>query len=341
MNKDMGSDLKNNAAHISSLNKTPVTIVQEYAAKNRLVPQYDLIFDGTSCSMVKFKYSLTVGNYVAVGQGSSKREAKHEAAFKLLNLMIDAKPQLLNTDFKKWDFDNHVVSPYENSIKVNAVGKLNEICANNKLGLPEFNLVREEGQPHVKLFTVSCQVAKLIVTAIHKTKKQAKHFAAVQMINKLMSIDKSLVMEEASQESDSKNIVDQVKLLKSKLLGVKSKVRPMDEDISNYHMLFKKSEFISTDTLDKVINQYKKTGKLELLEPFDILNKIVTENEMDLTSVPVEEVFDGVALAKFNCLLAIESVYPPIVGVGEADTVEQAKSIAATEVLHAICILLN
>ncbi|KAF0755906.1 RISC-loading complex subunit tarbp2-like [Aphis craccivora] len=337
----MGLDLQNNAAHISSLNKTPVTIVQEYASKNHLVPEYDLIHDGTSCSKVSFKYSLSMGNYVAVGKGSSKKEAKHEAALKLLQLMIDAKPQLLYTDFKQWDFDNHVVSPFDNNIKVNAVGKLNEICTNNRLGLPEFNLIREEGQPHAKLFTMSCQVAKMIVTAMHKTKKQAKHLAAVQMVNRLMSIDKSLVIEEESQVSDSMKVVDKVTLLKSNLLVSKSKSKPMDEEITNYHTLLKKTEFINSDTLDKVINHYKKTGNLELHEPFDILNKIVTENEMSMTSVPLEELCDGVALAKCNCLLVIESVFPPIVGVGEADTVEQAKSIAAVELLQAICILLN
>ncbi|KAE9538927.1 hypothetical protein AGLY_005509 [Aphis glycines] len=338
MNEDMGLDLQNKAAHISSLNKTPASIVQEYAAKNRLVPQYDLIHNGISHSKVSFKYSLNMGDYVAVGEGSSKKEAKHVAALNLLKLMIDDKPQLLNTDFKQWDFDNHVVSPFDNNIKVNAVGQLNDICTNNRLGLPEFNLVREEGQAHAKLFTMSCQVAKMIETAIHKTKKQAKHLAAVQMVNRLMSIDKSLVMEGASLGSDSMKIVEQVELLKSDHL---KKPMPMDEDFTNYHLLFKKSEFINSDTLDKVMNQYRKNGELEIPEPFEVLYKIVTENEMSLTSVPVEEIFADVALKKCNCILIIESVYPPIIGVGEANTIEQATYIAAVQLLRAICILLS
>ncbi|XP_026823259.1 interferon-inducible double-stranded RNA-dependent protein kinase activator A homolog isoform X2 [Rhopalosiphum maidis] len=337
MNESIVLDLQDKSAHISSLNKTPASIVQEYAAKNRLVPQYDLIHNGISHSKISFKYSLTMDNYVAVGEGSSKKEAKHVAALNLLKLMIDDKPQLLNTDFKQWDFDNHVVSPFDNNIKVNAVGQLNDICSNNKLGLPEFNLVREEGQAHAKLFTMSCHVAKMVETATHKTKKQAKHLAAVQMVNKLMSIDKSLVMEGASQVSDSKRVLEQVEIIKSEL---SKKSMPMDEHITNYHMLFKTFEWTESDTLIKIINQYHKNNDLELLEPFNILYKVVTESGMCLTSIPIDEEFVDLTHNSY-CILAIENVYPNVYGAGEADTIEKAKCIAAKQLLIAICILLD
>ncbi|XP_060848851.1 uncharacterized protein LOC132928298 isoform X2 [Rhopalosiphum padi] len=336
MNESIILDLQDKSAHISSLNKTPASIVQEYAAKNRLVPQYDLIHNGISHSKVSFKYSLSMDDYVAVGEGSSKKEAKHVAALNLLKLMIDDKPQLLNTDFKQWDFDNHVVSPFDNNIKVNAVGQLNDICTNNKLGLPEFNLVREEGQAHAKLFTMSCHVAKMVETATHKTKKQAKHLAAVQMVNKLMSIDQSLVME-SQVSSDSKRVLEQVEIIKSEL---SKKSMPMDEHITNYHMLFKTFEWTESDTLIKIIDQYHKNNDLELPEPYNILNKVVTESGMCLTSIPMDEEFVNLRYKSY-CMLAIENVYPHIYGVGEADTIEQAKCIAAKNLLIEICILLN
>jgi len=338
MAEAMEYNLNDKSAHISSLNKTPASIVQEYAAKNRLVPQYDLIHNGVSHSKVSFKYSLTLDDYVAVGDGTSKKEAKHVAALNLLKIMIDDKPQLLNTDFKQWDFDNHVVSPFDNNIKVNAVGQLNDICTNNKLGMPVFKLVREEGQAHAKLFTISCHVAKMVEVATHKTKKQAKHLAAVQMVNKLMSIDKSLVMEVDPCVSDSMKVLEQVEIIKSDQIN---KYAPMDENFFNYHLLFKETiDFSNSDTLNKVFNQFKKNGQLDLPDAFKVLCNVVTECNMSLGS----NIIDTELFEKQNCnfyLLSINNVYPIIYGLGEAEDIGYAQQIAAKELLIGICLLLK
>lgn len=337
MTEPMEYVLQDKSAHISSLNKTPASIVQEYAAKNRLVPQYDLIHNGISHSKVSFKYSLTLGDYVAVGDGTSKKEAKHVAALNLLKIMIDDKPELLNTDFKQWDFDNHVVSPFDNNIKVNAVGQLNDICTNHKLGLPDFKLVREEGQAHAKLFTISCQVAKMHAEATHKTKKQAKHLAAVQMVNKLMSIDKSLVMETDPCVSDSMKVLEQVEIIKSDQIN---KNAPMDENFCNYHLLFKENtDYSNSDTLNKVIDHFQKNHQMDLPEPFKVLCDVVIECNLNLNSNTDIEL-EG----KTNncmCLLSINNVYPNIYGVGEALDVEYAQQIAAKDLLVNICLLLK
>jgi len=338
MTETMGFDLQDKSAHISSLNKTPASIVQEYAAKNRLVPQYDLIYNGVSHSKVSFKYSLTLDDYVAVGDGSSKKEAKHVAALNLLKIMINDKPELLNTDFKQWDFDNHVVSPFDNNIKVNAVGQLNDICTNNKLGLPEFNLVREEGQAHAKLFTISCHVAKMVETATHKTKKQAKHLAAVQMVNKLMSIDKSLVMEGDPIVSDSMKVLEQVEIIKSEQV---KKYLPMDVDFDNYHLLFKETtEWPNSVTLQKVIEQYNKYGTLELPDYFKVLCNVVTECDLCLTS----NVLDTEGAEKRSNvfhILTINNVYPAVHGIGEGVDTAFAQQMAAKQLLISICILIQ
>ncbi|CAI6347264.1 unnamed protein product [Macrosiphum euphorbiae] len=338
MTETMGFDLQDKSAHISSLNKTPASIVQEYAAKNRLVPQYDLIHNGVSHSKVSFKYSLTLDDYVAVGDGSSKKEAKHVAALNLLKIMINDKPELLNTDFKQWDFDNHVVSPFDNNIKVNAVGQLNDICTNNKLGLPEFNLVREEGQAHAKLFTISCHVAKMIETATHKTKKQAKHLAAVQMVNKLMSIDKSLVMEGDPIVSDSMKVLEQVEIIKSEQV---KKYLPMDVDFDNYHLLFKETtEWTNSVTLQKVIDEYNKYGTLELPDYFKVLCNVVTECDLCLTSNTLDTEGAEKGSNVFH-ILTINNVYPAVHGIGEGVDTAFAQQMAAKQLLISICILIQ
>ncbi|XP_025418690.1 RISC-loading complex subunit tarbp2-like isoform X2 [Sipha flava] len=331
MNQFVRLDLQ---AHISSLNKTPASIVQEYAAKNHLVPQYNIIHNGISQSKVTFKYSLALGNYETVGEGSSKKEAKHEAALKILKLMIKDNPQLLETEFKHWDFDNHVVSPFDNNIKVNAIGQLNEICANNKLALPEFRLVREEGQAHAKLFTISCHLSKMVEIATHKTKKQAKHLSAVQMVKRFQSLEQSLVMEPEKQNTDSLKVLDQVELIKTDFVR---KNGPIDENVSNYHLLFKQTEWLNTETLDNVVKQYVTKGQLNISNPLEVLNTIVEECGMIL----VEKVMNKTNICTtFNQLvLGIDNVYPPIFGIGLNNDINLAKNMAATHLLENICIL--
>lgn len=324
-------------AHISSLNKTPASIVQEYAAKHHLVPQYNIIHNGISQSKVTFKYSLTLGDYETVGEGSSKKEAKHEAALKILKKMINDNPKLLETEFRHWDFDNHVVSPFDNNVKVNAIGQLNEICANNKLALPEFRLVREEGQAHAKLFTISCHLSKMVEVATHKTKKQAKHLSAVQMVkrfNSFKSLDQSLVMEPEKQNIDSLKVLNQVELIKTEAVR---KNAPIDENVSNYHLLFKQTEWLNTETLNNTVKQYLTNGNLNISNSLDVLNTIVEECGIIL----VEKVLNNTNIysTSNHYILGIDNVYPPIFGIGLDDDINLAKNMAATNLLENICIL--
>lgn len=334
----MEFDLQNKSAHISSLNKTPASIVQEYAAKNRLVPQYELIHNGIAESKISFTYMLTLDDYVVTGTGSSKKEAKHQAASNLLEKMIKDNPVLLKTGFQQWDFKNHVVSPFDNNIKVNAVGKLNDICGNHRLGLPEFNLVLEEGQAHAKLFTISCQVGKMIERATHKTKKQAKHLAAVQMVNKLESIDKSLVVDYEYQKPDSMKVLELVEDKKTELIIKKN--APMDVDMCDFHLLVKKTEFPNSDILNKLVKQYSSNMKLDISNPRDILNQIVDECEMCLHEKTISKELLRNSYNYFHCI-SIISVYPPVFGTGVDFDFEKAKSLAAKNLIENLCILLK
>lgn len=332
-----GLDLQNKSAHISSLNKTPVSIIQEYAAKLSQSPQFNLIHNGIAQNKISFKYSLTFMDYETVGEGSSKKEAKHAAALKLLKKMIEDKPELLETEFKQWDFDNHVVSPYENNIKENAVGKLNDICMNHRIGLPEFYLVREEGQAHAKLFTMCCQVAKMSELATHKTKKQAKHLSAVQMVNRLESFEKSLFPDFKSTP-DSMRVLKEVEQIKS--ASFIKKTIPMDEDLSNYHLLFKKQEWPQSDTVDKLLEEYSRERKLDLRNPIETLQTIVNDCQMQLKEVHLSKILTPKTTDEFYSM-SIDNAYPPIYSLGVAPDVYTARFKAASGLITNICILLN
>jgi len=337
MNEPIELDLQDSSSHISSLNKTPASIVQEYAIKNQLTPQYDMIFSGVLDNKIYFRYSLKLDNYLAMGEGSSKKEAKHEAALKLLKQMITDNPQLLITEFKECDFDNHVVSPFDKNIKVNAIGKLNDICANNKLGLPEFKLVREEGLAHAKLFTISCEVCRMIESATHKTKKQAKHLAAVKMVNKLIALDKSFVLEMKNKPnvSDSVKVLEQVESLKKEYVD---KFIPKDEYISLYHLMFQRNEWINTTTLINVVEQFCRDGyRVMSNDPMEILNTIAEECGMEITQKMIGKEF--VIQQNYYYVFSVENIYPPLSAIGTGDTVDSAQLTAAANLLNSICLL--
>lgn len=337
MDEAMEFEPQDKSAHISSLNKTPASLVQEYAAKNRLIAQYNILRNGISQSNITFMYGLTLGTYETVGEGMSKKEAKHDAALNALKVMIKDNPQLVETDFKQWDFDNHVVSPFDNNIKVNAVGQLNDICTINRLGLPDFKFVREEGQAHAKLFTISCQVAKMIVTATHKTKKQAKHLAAVQMVNKLKTIEQSLVSElEPRGDSDSIKVLEQVEFIKSEFTR---KHAPMDEDLCNYHLLFKQNELINDDTLSDVVKLYFSNGEFDENNPEIVLNKIVEECNLRLEKKLVDKEYLEKNNDEYFCVMLVDNVYPPVYGTGTDVNCDRATNKATIELLKNMFIL--
>ncbi|XP_050434878.1 RISC-loading complex subunit tarbp2-like [Adelges cooleyi] len=329
-------DLQDKSAHISSLNKTPVTIVQEYASKRHLCPRYDLVHNGTKQNTVTFFYRVELQGIETIGEGSSKKEAKHVAASKLLQKLLEVTPESFKNEFKQFDLGTRVVSPYDKNIKENAVGQLNDICCNLKLKLPEFKEVREEGQAHAKLFTVSCQVAKLIEEATHKTKQQAKQLAAQQMVKRLTSMDKTLITPIDQSVSDSMRVIEIVEPIMSHKL---KKNAPMDEDISNYHLFFKNNEWPNTETLVELVQQMDSDSKLMLTDPISVLNKVVEECEMLLQKNYIDENCILGPSKKHCCLMSVNNVYPPVFGMGIELSPILAETTAATELLTNMCIL--
>ncbi|KAF6203658.1 hypothetical protein GE061_001990 [Apolygus lucorum] len=173
------SSHRSQPASISIMNtKTPVTILQELLTKKLQVPNYNLILNGVGTHEPVFKYEVTADGHKAVGTGKSKKEAKHNAAQQILQIMIQAESTVSALPAE-------VTSPYEGVLKENAVGELSEFCVVNQLKLPEYKLTRDEGLPHAKVFSWSCTVSSFTTEGTARTKKNAKHIAAQDMLLKL------------------------------------------------------------------------------------------------------------------------------------------------------------
>ncbi|XP_060859391.1 uncharacterized protein LOC132936652 [Metopolophium dirhodum] len=329
MNRAIEVDQQDMSAYLSSSNKHPVAILNEYAAKNHLVPHYTLIHNGSSLSIVSFKYTVNLDKFVAEGEAISKKQAKLLAASNLLKKIINDKPQVLNTDFNEC-----AIPQYDKNIKLNYIGKLFDMCLHKNIKLPEYNLVKEEGQDHNKLFTISCHAGQMIETATCKTKKQAKYLAAFQMVNSLMSCD--IVVEKCQNVSGS--IQAQGKLNTKSWLMKKSITK--HSTCEDYHLVLKKTEWKKSDTLNMVVNQYLKNGGLDLPDPYNIFKKIITESKNMHFIFKTEKI-----KSNFNnyywCTYALTDVYPHVYGCGVDTNSEMAQDIALKELLIGICILLK
>nr|UJZ92583.1 RISC-loading complex subunit tarbp2-like protein [Scaphoideus titanus] len=170
--------------------KTPVSILQEILQKKGLTPQYELIYNGVGTPDPIFKFRVTAEGLTAIGDGKSKKEAKHDAAAMLLRRLLtnrnDGQEGLAEAAELNEEVD--IASPYQGALKTNYVGRLDEICFLNKIPTPYYVPVREEGPPHARVFTMRCHLSCISKTAVARTKKQAKHLVAQKMIEKVSKI---------------------------------------------------------------------------------------------------------------------------------------------------------
>lgn len=316
-------------------NKNPITVINEYACQNRLVPEYKLLQTNIVHNEKVYKYALTLNNDMTVGTGISKKKAKHVAASEMIMLILNNQNTSSKNKLKNILPNDLTNFSYEFNKVINSVGKLYDICLNRKLGKPEFKFIRESGPAHSKQYTVSCQIAKMYEEATMSTKQEAKNHSASKMLHKLLSTDKSLCVN--FQQIDSNEVVKRVEIIKH---GIKKNIALENMDYSKVHLFFKmyvKPGFVK---LNKLVQKYSNEGELNLIEPYNILNQIVQEANMNLVKTKFNvnnlDLDDNIYYA-----MIIDNVYPSITGLGVDKDVRMAKCKAAIELLNNMCILLK
>lgn len=94
-----------------------------------------------------------------------------------------------------------MVSPFDDKVMGNPIGWLQEMCMSKRWPPPFYKMEHEEGLPHERVFTISCQVLKLSQTGTGKSKKLAKRVAAHKMWQALQDMpqeSESAVLDEDS-----------------------------------------------------------------------------------------------------------------------------------------------
>lgn len=182
-------------------------------AKSGSMPKYDLIFDGSGTHTSSFTYLVNAHNMTAVGSGRSKKEAKHEAARKILEKLTLNEVAGAQSSEVPPEPLAEVVSPYKDKVTENAVGALQTMCMKYQLELPEYDEVGEGGPDHAKTFTISCSVGTQKKDGTGRTKKQAKQLSALNMMNDLKdSLDEILRerKKKAEQSQDNRSRIEKI-----------------------------------------------------------------------------------------------------------------------------------
>uniref|UniRef100_A0A0K8TRN9 Putative staufen n=1 Tax=Tabanus bromius TaxID=304241 RepID=A0A0K8TRN9_TABBR len=184
--------------------KTPITVLQEYCAKNSIErPEYNFMEspDGKS-----FGCRVEAIGLFATGEGRSKKEAKHDAAANILKKLKLDHPGI----------DDIPQAPHEQIPMSDAIITLRDLCLQKNHPLPIFEVVRQSGSPEAPEFEVKCEIASIIRFATFSTKKGAKQLAARKLIDILQAAEveeheKQVVLLDDCIKHENENLQKKIK----------------------------------------------------------------------------------------------------------------------------------
>jgi len=140
-------------------------------------PIYDLIERTGEDHGPTFKIKATYRGLSAIGEGSSKKQAKTVSASKLLSL-IDSST------------DPNMIPPVKTpSSTGNMVGELQEFCSVKGLNSPWYEEQGAVGPDHSRMFTMLCVLGDIKTKGEGTTKKIAKREGARSLLEKLKKMN--------------------------------------------------------------------------------------------------------------------------------------------------------
>jgi len=316
--------------------KTPVSLLQELCAKRGITPKYDLMQVEGAVHEPTFLYRATVGEFIASGQGQSKKKAKHAVAKAVLDMVLGnqagggglqevpggapavaADPSL-----------GQLVSPYDDGIPGNPVGQLQELCMAYRYPPPTYELAGEEGLPHERTFTVACQIGNTFrEIGTGKSKKVAKRQGSNLMLAKLREMPPPTADGEQAAGTDDQALSQHFAALHT--CPIPSLTPPNSARVGQFHRELKAA---TGHKLDRLQKQSPAT-----LNCVQFLEQLAKEQDFEITWVEVEEKsLDD----KHQCLVQL-STLPVAVCYGCGEDKANAKADAAHNALHYLKIMIN
>lgn len=134
------------------------------------------IYKDMECPIPKtFRIRCEALGYSAVGEGSQKKSAKHQAAEKVLKMFLGE-----GSNSPDYDEENGMESSSSDWIS-----QLLQFCIDHAYPKPEFVVIDQKGPSHAPEFNIRCQVGSVCEDANEKNKKMARQMAAHKMLKGL------------------------------------------------------------------------------------------------------------------------------------------------------------
>ncbi|XP_033172199.1 RISC-loading complex subunit TARBP2-like [Drosophila mauritiana] len=174
--------------------RTPVSILQKLLSRRGITPGYELQIEGDQHEPTfRFRVSFRVNDtpFTAMGEGRSKKEAKHAAARAVIDKLsctqIPESPSSSAGPSVTGGGDGNATGGGDAGEETvgNPIGRLQELCVQLRWPPPSYETEAEVGLPHERVFTIACSVLDHRVMGKGATKKIAKRLAAHSMCVRL------------------------------------------------------------------------------------------------------------------------------------------------------------
>ncbi|XP_068598538.1 double-stranded RNA-binding protein Staufen homolog 1 [Brachionichthys hirsutus] len=136
-----------------------------------------------------YHMELYIGDHQFIGKGRSRQLAKHDAAAKALK-MLQKEPSLQQLTMVR-------IEPEEENLNKSEISQVFEIALKRNIPV-NFEVVKEEGPPHMKMFVVRVTIGEFAGEGKGKSKKIAKKLAAAAVLGELKKLPHILILEMAA-----------------------------------------------------------------------------------------------------------------------------------------------
>lgn len=317
--------------------KTPISFLQEYATKNAITPQYDLIANEGAVHEPTFIMRVSVGDRaVANGKGSSKKKAKHAAAQNALNILMGVSN---GKEEVKEETENNVTST-EKSNKDdepgNPIGELQEFTQKKLLKPPVYEFVTEQGPPHAREFICNIKLGKFSDRGTGRSKKTAKRTAAAKMLEQLRALSRDKDTEKQLDDSDEEEEIPlgfDSKTSYSSLKQIKSGKSPVSPQSALEIQKFYEKVMVAGG---KSVRGPEQT----LTPPTNYCQMLQEIAEVQRFEVQYFDIKDDIARGMNQCLVQLSTV-PVAVCQGTGPIMDEAHANAAHNALQYLRIMIK
>jgi RISC-loading complex subunit TARBP2 len=295
-----------NTANMSNYETNPIGALQERFQSRGITPTYRVVQADGASHAPTFAFQVILGDITATGTGSSKKQAKHNAARAMLDKLDGRVPaQDGQLPLPEVSDTNGSQAP------TNMVGALQEVCVKQGFPMPTYTMGQGgNNQPHQRNFVMICTVGKLKENGQGGSKKDAKREAAQKMIDKLKALGPA---EQVAVDDISGGI------------KIETLTNEASEKVAGFYKTLQNS---SGSCLSKLHKATLKMGKG--VNYIGMLEDLSKEQSFEVTYVDIEDKTED---GETQCLVQI-STLPVAVCYGVGKDLDKAKTEAARYALY-------